>query len=63
MAALAVYFSIIFPKYSRSVTIERFDEFKKRWGNLRLVESGMESLADFLNDQIGDAVFDEEEIN
>ena len=28
VAAYAVYFSIIFPKYSRTLTYERFDAFK-----------------------------------
>jgi hypothetical protein len=27
----AVFFSIFFKKYSKSFTINRFDEFKKKW--------------------------------
>lgn len=31
VAGLAVFFSIFFPKYAKSFTVNRFDDFKENW--------------------------------
>jgi hypothetical protein len=55
--AYVVYFSIFFPKFAKSFTIIRYDEFLNKWKNSTDIENERQKLKRYLLNNISVQIF------